>query len=451
MPSRAVRARIGPVLFVLACLASGLPSPAFAAGPVGAEAFLASAGAKAFLQKDYPAALEGFQKLLGEHPDDPLVLRYIGMTYDRLNRLDEAVAAFTRALKSAPGDLAATFFLGVAEYKRGRLAEAKVAFENVAREAQDSAYGARAREFIAALRSNAPEQAAPAAGKRWDVFLQAGSQYDDNVRAEPDELARADSGRLMEFFKVGYAPLATGRWQLRVEGQGYFTQHLRDSVDGFDFQQLEGGVELSHATSLGGVPLQPALRYGYTQAYLDGAPFSRTHAVTASLDTAVVEGTVTKIHARAGFQDFRVEGVFPSVTSRDNVIHTVGVTQYFYLFPAGTRRTLLHLAYAYARTGADGDNFDVRAHTGTVGLSVPLPWELTLEVSAGIGRDDYPNFRGDLNDRETDRYTASVALSGPIWDRLNASLSYNYMKEASNYAVLDFDRNIVTLVLAYSW
>lgn len=451
MPSRAVRARIGPVLFVLACLASGLTSPAFAAGPVGAKAFLASAGAKAFLQKDYPAALEGFQKLLGVHPDDPLVLRYIGMTYDRLNRLDEAVTAFTRALKSAPGDLAATFFLGVAEYKRGRLAEAKVAFENVAREAQDSAYGARAREFVAALRANAPEQAAPAAGKRWDVYLQAGPQYDDNVRAEPDELARADSGRLMEFLKFGYAPLATGRWQLRVEGQGYFTQHVRNSVDDFDFQQLNGAVELSHATSLGGVPLQPALRYGYAQAYLDGNPFSRTHAVTASLDTAVVEGTVTKIHARAGFHDFRVEGVAPSITSRDNVTGTVGVTQYFYLFPAGTRRTLLHLAYAYARTRADGNNFNVRAHTGTVGLSVPLPWELTLDVSAGIGRDDYPNFLGDLNERETDRYTASVGLSGPIWDRLNASLSYNYMMEESNYAVLEFDRNIVTLVLAYSW
>ncbi len=46
---------------------------------------------------------------------------------------------------------------------------------------------------------------------------------------------------------------------------------------------------------------------------------------------------------------------------------------------------------------------------------------------------------------------ASIALSGPVWDRLNASISYNYLMEESNYAVLDFDRNIVTLVLAYSW
>lgn len=451
MPCRPVRARIRRVLFVLACLACGLASPAFAEAPVSAEIFLASAGAKAFKQKNYPAALAGFEELLGEHPDDPLILRYIGMTYDRMNRLDEAVAAFSRALKIAPGDVAASFFLGVSEYKRGRLDEARVAFENVARDAQDSAYGARAREFVAALRANAPKQAAPAAGKRWDVYLQAGWQYDDNVLSASDESGKTGSGRLVEFLRAGYAPLATGSWQLRLEGQGYFTQHLRDSVDDFDFQQLEGSAILSYATTLGGVPLQPALRYGYTQAYLDGDAFSHTHAVTASLDTALVEGTVTKVHYRVGFQDYRNDGLVPSVSSRDNVTDTLGVTQYFYLFPKGARRTVLHFAYAYARTRADGDNFDVRAHKGTVGLSVPLPRQLTLDAGAGIGRDDYPNFLGGFGDRETDRYTASVGLSGPVWGRLNASLSYNYQKEVSNYDVLEFDRNTVMLNLAHSW
>ena len=82
-----------------------------------------------------------------------------------------------------------------------------------------------------------------------------------------------------------------------------------------------------------------------------------------------------------------------AASSRDNVTDTVGVTQYFYLFPAGTRRTLLHFAYAYAHTSADGDNFDVRAHTGTVGLSVPMPWELTLDVSAGIERGGHRGTR----------------------------------------------------------
>jgi len=436
------------VLFLLGCLAFVLATPASA---IESEVFLASAGAKAFKQKDYRAALEGFQDLLAEHPDDPLVLRYIGMTYDHLNRLDEAVATFNRVLEIVPGDVATTFFLGISEYKRGRLAEARVAFENVAREAQDSAYGARAREFVAALRANAPEQAAPPVGKRWDVYLQAGSQYDDNVRAASDAVGKTGSGRMVEFLKAGFAPLATGTWQLRVEGQGYFTQNLRDTVDELDYQQVEAAVELSHATSLGDLPLQSALRYSYAQAYLDGDQFNRTHAVTASLDTAVAEGAVTKLHYRASFQDFENDGLLPSVSSRDNVTSTVGVTQYFYLFPKGERRTLLHLSYAYGQTRADGDNFDVRAHKGTVGLSVPLPRELTLDVGAGVGRDDYPNFLGNFGERETDRYTASAGLTGPVWGRLNASLAYSYMKEQSNYDILEFDRNVVALNFSYSW
>ena len=141
----------------------------------------------------------------------------------------------------------------------------------------------------------------------------------------------------------------------------------------------------------------------------------------------------------------------PAVTSRDNVSHSAGITQYFFLFPKRARRTVLWLGYEYTHTDADGDNFDLDLHSGSVGLSIPLPYELTLDLGGSIGSDDYPNFNADPPEREDDFYSASIALSRLIWEGLQASLSYNYAKGEANFDELDFDRHIATLMLAYGW
>lgn len=441
--------RILPVLGVLGYLALPMSSPALAAGSIGTEEFIASSGAQAFRRQNFPAALKGFQSLLAKHPDDSLILRYIGMAHDRLGRYEEAVAAFTRALEFAPDDLATLFFLGVTQYKRGRLGEAGQAFRKVATNAPDTDYAARAREFLAALRADATEHAVPPAGKRWDAYFQLASPYDDNARSEPNESPKPHSGGLTEYLKAGYTPISTGSWQLRMEGEGYFSQYFRGVVDNLDIQLLTGAVALTHATTLGGVPIMPGLRYAFTRTHLDGVPFSKTHSVTASVDTAISEGTATKLYYRVDFHGFDVDGFLPSVTSRDGVTQAVGFTQYF-LFPVGLRRIVVSLAYEYAHNDADGDNFDTRRHKGTVGVSAPLPQEITLDLAGSIGRDDYPNFNAEFTDRKTNRYTASIAISRPIWKRLKASLSYSHLQEESNFNRLDYKRNIVTLAISYS-
>jgi Flp pilus assembly protein TadD len=160
--------------------------PSLAQSRITPEEFLASEGAKAFQTQDFNGAVDGFQALLASYPGDPLLLRYIGITLDRLGRYDEAVEAFDTALKASPGDVAILFFLGVSQYNRADFRAAESAFAQIAANAPETDYGVRAREFLAAIEANVTHVTAPAAQKRWNAYVQLGLQYDDNVAAAPD-------------------------------------------------------------------------------------------------------------------------------------------------------------------------------------------------------------------------------------------------------------------------
>ena len=103
------------------------------------KAFLETPAATAFKAGDFEAALSGFEALRAEHPDDPLVLRYLAMTLDRLERHEEAIEALRRALAERPDNAALHFFLGVSAWKARQIDLAVESFRRAAALAPDSA------------------------------------------------------------------------------------------------------------------------------------------------------------------------------------------------------------------------------------------------------------------------------------------------------------------------
>ena len=81
----------------------------------------ASDGEKSYRQGDYQKALEQYSRLLKKHPDDPKLQYDAGAAAYKNKKLDEAIAAFTAALKSK--DLAlqekAYYNRGNAYFKKG--------------------------------------------------------------------------------------------------------------------------------------------------------------------------------------------------------------------------------------------------------------------------------------------------------------------------------------------
>jgi tetratricopeptide (TPR) repeat protein len=442
----------GAILILLA-----VASQADARRQITSQQFLASPGAQAFKAQDFAGAVEGFRALLATYPNDPLILRYVGIALDRAGRYEEAVEAFGEALGAAPGDVSILFFLGVSQYNLGDFGGAETSFAEVAAKAPDTDYGARAREFLAAIKANVTQITAPAAQKRWNAYAQLGLQYDDNVAAAPDSVDDRDSWRSFEYLNLGYALVNDGEWLLRAEASGYFSQHWENDFDSLDIQFLEAAAALNHATMLGDISVVPSFRYGLTGTFLDSDEFVVGHRFTLAADLGWNSSLKTRVFYRAAIDDYEVDGFLPSVTSRDGTTHEAGIKQ-FVLFDTFERESRVFLGYEYQNRDADGSNHESDKHTVSAGVTLALPEDFVLDIAGRLAWDDFDEFQGyiDPNDtnsissRETDIYGGSIALSRPITDNLSASLSYSYHDEDSNIPLLSYDRNLVTFVLGYS-
>lgn len=414
------------------------------AGAVAQEEFLSSAGAQAFRDKDFEAALRGFDALLQHYPSDPLILRYIGIANDRLGRFDAAEAAFRQVLRKKPGDVATMFFLAMTEFKIGRRDAAAKGLARVIRAAPGSVYARHAQGFLDEHGLTPSVAATTEIVPRLDAFAQFGIQQDDNVLSASSATTRDhDSPRAFEYLAAVYNVVDTGPWRLRVSGDGYFSQHLDGDLNDLNLQNLGGATAASYATAFGSTPVVAGLGLQYRKAILDASSFSDTVSVESSLKTSFVDDTVTELFHKLDVEEFHNDGFFPAVTSRDGLTNRFGVKQSVYLWD---RAVVLFFGYTYSWIAAEGDNFQAFSHDGNVGVSVAMPWKLALDLSGGYGRDDYPQFNGSFN-RETDRFDYTVALSRPVVDGVSASLSFRRIVEESNYDSLGYDRNVFTFVL----
>ncbi len=81
-------------------------------------------GVEAFNRQDYPAALEEFQAIAREDPNDPQVHLHLGSTYTGLGRLEDARAALERCLAMEPRNERALAELGRVHALANRLDDA---------------------------------------------------------------------------------------------------------------------------------------------------------------------------------------------------------------------------------------------------------------------------------------------------------------------------------------
>ena len=421
-------------------------SPGFAAETIGADAFLASPAAAAFKQGQFEQALEGFEALLADYPGDPVILRYIGIALDRLERYQEAVEAFQKGLERAPDNAVLNFFLGISSFKLRDVDGAVAAFRNVVAVAADTAYGKRAHEYLQAIERQRASKQRPGAPRRWDLFAQIGSQYDSNVTASPD-FADGDrnSLRFYESLSGGYDIFRGGPWRLRAEASTYHSQHIDRPLDDLDLNAFNGAIVLSYSDTIFGRPITPSLRYGWGGVMVGGNMFNDTHSLQTSISVNPTDNTLTRLSHEFSVDSFRERGFDPDISSRDAWANTLGLTQYLF-FDRG--RHYVWGGYRFRLNDADGVNFDYHTHTGQAGVSVALPYRFRLDANGEYSYQLYDHFVTPFA-RRAARMTYSAALSRPLWDGLNLSLGYNFTDEDSNFSVLEYDRDLLTLSMGY--
>jgi hypothetical protein len=202
-----------------------------------------AAGTAAFRQGDYLRALSLFQRARAEGPDTAALEYNIGVCEYRVGDYDTAEATFRALAERFPS------FRALAEYNRG-LALLKLQRRDDAIAAFTSARAA-GDERLAALAASALEElgvgAKRTAGVSWRGYFSAAAGHDDNV-ALVDQLSLpanvAAATPLTEL--LGYARLEPStRVPLHVDFSGYVVRYADSTVFDEDSLRIDAGFSWS--------------------------------------------------------------------------------------------------------------------------------------------------------------------------------------------------------------
>ena len=439
----AVRLAALPALVLTLGFAGASPSLA----ALSPKAFLETPAAAAFKAGDYDGALAGFQQLLDENRGDPLVLRYLAITLDRLERHEEAIEVLREALAASPDNAALHYFLGVAAWKARQVDLATESFRKSVALAPDSAYADKARDYLGALESQIARDGGgdgEGATRDWNLALTAGLQYDDNVPAAAEGL---EDGGLRGYESLTGDVVVFESGGLRLKGLGfvYFSHHTERDNQDFDLMVFEPGAELGYAFEAFGIPTLASARYTFDFTLTEGSPFSSTHEVTTAIAVRPHEAALTRLHHRLSIEEFKEDGINPPVTSRDGIDNAAGITQY--VFCCGQEHYLFG-GYEFSVKNARGDNFDRHSHKITGGLGVLLPYDVRVELFGEYAADDYGNFVSTRS-RQTHRHAASVVVKKELFEDFTGSFSYSFTDENTNFEALDYTRHVLGVAGTY--
>jgi tetratricopeptide (TPR) repeat protein len=380
-------------------------------------------------------------------------------------RLDEARSLFEQAVQEDAKDVDARYALGLTFSRLGRWEEAAGSFQQALTIDPANVQARRALEVAEQGGGGEIETGAGAAvetpeAKAWEIHASTGVQYDSNVVLAPRGHTRGavnDRGDVAFIISGGgrYDILNTSRWLARLEYDLYQTLH--PNIDDFDFRSHRPRGTLSYA-------LRPDLwlgaQTGYNHYTLGSDSYEGEYFAMPFL--SLLEGAwgMSQLTYRYG------DGTYfspPFDDLRDGHTHAIGPSQTFY-FDGGARYLTLGYQFDVENprasvgpanpAGIVGNDFEMHAQQGYVGLGFPAWWQTTVDLMYLYRYDDYDDknsqagFRRSRADNEHHMY---ASVRKPINQYLSFALAYYGTVNTSNIAIFDYRRNVVAGVLQVSY
>jgi tetratricopeptide (TPR) repeat protein len=419
-----------------------------------------------FLEKRYDDALGQFQLAEQFDPKKVETHYYLGYTHYLLKQYQQVLEPMQRVIDLDPSlASSAQYYRGLALYALEQDAQAQEAFDAVIEADPESTAAQNAQSYLEAVQRRVRER------RLYQIQGSVGFQQDDNVILEPNDIqisGEGESDSRMVFSLLGrLIPVRTPQWRAGAEYSLFQSVHFRLSE--FDIQSHTAG--LFARLKMNRVTLRMAASGNVT--FLDSRVFSNYDLFS---DSVTVQPSATIQQTRALFAvvsvRFRYSNFFddipsgqdPEVRDRDGWSVRFGADQYLSF---NKRRSLARLSYRYRGSRNDGTDWEYDSHHVGLGLQTLLWKDFTLNVDWGYTRYDYLHvnsfsFDGaglgildldttsattDTEERQDDRFTASITLTQALGRFFFLSLNFAHTTNLSNIAFFDYRRNIVALTL----
>ncbi len=442
-------------------------------------------GMAAYHLGDIPAAEEAIAKARAGSQDRAELHLYDGLLALRRKQSAEAAASLERARAMSDSvEPTASYYAGLAYAGADDADRAVVALDRViAMEPAGSEWAEEARK--------AKERLDTAEGGSWWAWGKFGVEYDDNVvlRHQGGLLPRGISGvhdmRAVWILHGGWEFIREKEWSAGTALTYYGSSHF----DLEDFNQHNPVVSLWVDRRLA-KPTTLRLRYDLSHSWIDSDPFLHSHTLTPTLFHEWGEAA-GRSKVFASFYDYNFlyedDGEVPDGRGRafsrclspgtlfcsppgiregedrnqDGWGIAAGVD---HSIPLGFADTELTLGYRWDRYSSRGSEYSFSAHQFRVETDTQLPHDFQLRTLVAYTLRPYRNnssfpdpqdvffnleYPLQNENRRDDAWYFAVELEKKITDAFSAEVAYRYIKNHSNVAVFDYDREILGFYVTY--
>jgi hypothetical protein len=295
-----------------------------------------------------------------------------------------------------------------------------------------------------------PAAVADGKAKDWSLDLSAGVKFDDRVTVdEADASAASDVAVVLE---LDAAYKIVNESDTRVEIGYEFYQSLYSDLSAFDWQ--EHNPSISGWTKLGGVKL--GISYDYLYGSLGGSFYYGQHTVTPSLSAYLADDMQLILSYRYYDKNYTT-----LEDRRDATGHQPNADLYFYF--SENKKGYLSVGAGYTNEDTFGPEYDYSGFVGRAAVQFPIdPFGLPgrLKLSYAYQMRDYDNpeslfpvvppVPGDPT-RQDDRQTLRAFADVEVADNLKLYADYRFQDRGSNLDSADYNKNVVSVGLEYSF
>jgi tetratricopeptide (TPR) repeat protein len=458
-------------------------------------------GVFAYEDGDLAAAEKYFKAALKSNPNDAFYNHYMGRTYMKMERYEDALNYLNKAWGQNPEISGLGYDLGYLHYKQGNYLDAITLFRDTAkkepsnvlaiyyagmslfkeqqyREALDYLLSAselspsvkangyyyagicykemgdldKALEKMTYARDNTKSQSLMESASNWifainkqkrettpySLYFRLGYQFDDNVQLDPvDQDLYTNED---DSLAVGYL---SGRYDILDEsdltmGVGY--SHYQTMHNDLDTYDLMGSAVDLYATYKSG-PFTYGFRYIPTYYWLDSDSYLRSHQLRPEIAWEVNRNLTARFSYRyyqnTYFQD----------SNKDSDTNEIYADIFRNL---GKEDAYVNAALAYEINTADHPDEDFTQIKLKAAVSYPLPQDFTVLLLGKYYDQSYDNVDSYYGvTRKDAKYNLTLTLSHPIFfDWMSVAGTYSYTNNDSNINDYQYERTVVGLSLS---
>ena len=380
-----------------------------------------------------------------------------GLVLLRMNNNLAAVESFKKAGELSPELVqAADYQMGLAYMNEGQSEEAMAQFNDVINSAPDSDMAVFARNYLDKIpRTKRVETP-------FRYYLGLHFQYDDNVVLRPEDASAAvnvsDEGDYREVITGGieYFPELKGPAGLDAHYSFYYSNH--HDISSYDVHSHSLSLVPNYKineVSKAGLALSGSYTWVDDDTYLAAGSISPTYtysiAKNHTLQTYVTYQKKEFLSPLDDSDEDRDANEY-SLTfnwfyffSQDKGV-LIPFTEKFDLSSFAQNKGYFNLMYTFSINDTEGNNWGYVGSRWVATTVVPLHEKVMLRVS---GEANYQNFLDthtvyDIERRDVS-YGVSTLLFYRVFKNVDVQLLYAYLREDSNIALYDYDRNLYSI------